>query len=163
MNVTRRETEVRDATGVLDFHDSTAAAVAVSPGASRPGIGRRAVRPPRTKERRIHCARDGTGRGAPPRAARLGRYRADQREMPRHATRKLDSGPNSGLTLRAAAFANGTGVHERNSPDAGTRHRRDHFDFYSGSRCSVEVVTSGEARGTVPFGERIPVLLRGRV
>jgi hypothetical protein len=81
----------------------------------------------------------------------------------RRVTRKLDSGPNSGLTLRAAAFANGPDVHERNSPDTGTRHRCDHFHFYSGSRCSVAVVTSGEAWRTVPFGERIPVLLPGRV
>src|SRR5207249_10182790 len=96
VSVARRETEVGYATGALAFHDSPAAAVIVSLGASGPGIGRRIARSPRPKNRRIRRARDDARRGTPPRAARPGRYRADQREMPRRATCKLDSGFRSG-------------------------------------------------------------------
>src|SRR2546430_9066634 len=103
----RSEGGPENATGALAVHDSPAAAVVVSLGAGGPGIGRRAARPPRTKNRGIRRARDDARRGAPPCAPRLGRYRADQGEMPRCATRELDSRPNSGFTLRATAFANG--------------------------------------------------------
>src|SRR5439155_1065996 len=81
-----RVEEVEDATGALAVHDSAAVTVVVSPGAGGPAIGRRAARPPRTKNRGIRRARDGArdgaSRGAPSRATRSGRYRADQREMP---------------------------------------------------------------------------------
>src|SRR5204863_93989 len=46
-------------------------------GADGPGIGRRAARPRPTKNRGIRGARDDARRGTPPRAPRLGRYRAD--------------------------------------------------------------------------------------
>src|ERR1700739_1832043 len=44
---------LENATGTLAVHDSTAAAVVVSLGAGGPRIGRRAARPPRTKNRGI--------------------------------------------------------------------------------------------------------------
>src|SRR5205807_5378800 len=70
-----------NATETLAVHDSAATAVVVPLGAGGPGIGRRAARPPRTKNRGIRRARDDVGGSAPPRANRPGRYRADQREM----------------------------------------------------------------------------------
>src|SRR5256884_8346605 len=90
------------ATGTLAVHDSPAAAVVVSLGPGGPGIGRRAARPPRTKNRGIRRKRNGTRGSAAARAARPRRYRADQREMPRGAPRKLDSGFRSGFALRDA-------------------------------------------------------------
>src|SRR5262249_20434435 len=84
--IARRETGVGHATGALAVHDSIAAAVAVSLGAGGPGIGRRAARPPRTKNRGIRRKRNDATGGAAPRATRPGRYRADQTEMPRRAT-----------------------------------------------------------------------------
>src|SRR5215467_15217720 len=80
-----RVEEVAYATGALATHDSPTAAVVVSWRAGRPRTGRRAARPPRTKNRGIHRARDDPRRSTPPRAARPGRDRADQREMPRRA------------------------------------------------------------------------------
>src|SRR5919108_4770242 len=94
-----------NATGALAVHDSPAAAVVASLGAGGPGIGRRAARPPRTKNRGIRCKRDGAGRGVPPCAPRPGRYRADQREMPRRAPRELDSRLRTGFALRSADVA----------------------------------------------------------
>src|SRR5213080_1419489 len=81
-----------NATETLAVHDSAATAVVVPLGAGGPGIGRRAARPPRTKNPGICRARDDARRGAPPRTTRPGRYRADQREMPRRSPRELDSG-----------------------------------------------------------------------
>src|SRR5207249_1881602 len=73
-----------NATETLAVHDSAATAVVVPLGAGGPGIGRRAARPPRTKNPGICRARDDARRGAPPRTTRPGRYRADQREMPQN-------------------------------------------------------------------------------
>src|SRR2546429_7106365 len=47
-------------TTLFRSHDSTAAAVVVSLDAGGPGIGRRAARPPRTKNRGICRTRDDT-------------------------------------------------------------------------------------------------------
>src|SRR5437867_2510461 len=94
-----------NATGVLAVHDSPTVTVVVSLGAGGPGIGRRVARPPRTKNRRIHSARHEARRGAPPRATRPGRHRADQREMPRRAPRKLDSRFRAGFALQPARVA----------------------------------------------------------
>src|SRR5207253_4189181 len=104
-------TEVGYATGALAVHDPTTATVFVSLGAGGPGIGRRTARPPRTKSRKIHRARHEARRGAPPRATRPGRYRADQREMPRRAPRELDSGLRSGFALRTAHIAQVSQLH----------------------------------------------------
>jgi len=52
-----RVEEVEDATGALAVHDSAAVTVVVSLGAGGSGIGRRAARPPRTKNRGIRRAR----------------------------------------------------------------------------------------------------------
>src|SRR2546426_12598628 len=90
------------ATGALAVHDSPTVTVVVSLGAGGPGIGRRAARAPRTKNRGIRRARDDARRGVPPRATRPRRYRANQREVPRRATCKLDSGPNSGFARWSA-------------------------------------------------------------
>src|SRR5207302_9683348 len=111
-----------NATETLAVHDSAATAVVVPLGAGGPGIGRRAARPPRTKNRGIRRARDDVGGSAPPRANRPGRYRADQRGMPSHVARKLDSGLNSRFAPRVATIANGSSVHQRNGPDAGVAH-----------------------------------------
>src|SRR6266704_2430052 len=94
-----------NATETLAVHDSAAAAVVIPLGAGGPGIGRRAARAPRTKNRGIRGKRDDARRGAPPCATRPGRYRANQREMPRRTPRKLDSGPDSGFALRSADAA----------------------------------------------------------
>src|SRR5207302_10313652 len=88
--------------GALVVHHSTAAAVVVSLGAGGPGPGRRAARPPRTKNRGIRGTRDDARGSVSPRANRPGRYRADQRAMPRRTTRKLASGLRSGFALRLA-------------------------------------------------------------
>src|SRR5437867_10437333 len=88
-----------NATETLAVHDSAATAVVVPLGAGGPGIGRRAARPPRTKNPGICRARDDARRGAPPRTTRPGRYRADQREMPRRAQSELDSRLLSGFAL----------------------------------------------------------------
>src|SRR2546429_84090 len=114
-----------NATETLAVHDSTAAAVVVPLGAGGPGIGRRAARPPRPKNRRIRRARDDARRGTPPRAARPGRYRADQREMPRRATCKLDSGFRSGFALRGALAAQISRFCRNCRPHARARHRQD--------------------------------------
>src|SRR5437899_2583186 len=152
-----------NATETLAVHDSAATAVVISLGAGGPGIGRRAARPHRTKNRGIRRARDDARGGASSRAPRPGRFRADQREMPRRPPRELDSGPNSGFTLRATAFANGPGVHERNSPDSGVGHWRDDFYFYVGGCRFTEVATRRESGRAVQFGERTALLLSGRV
>src|SRR6266550_2220739 len=89
-----------NATETLAVRDSAATAVVVPLGAGGPGIGRRAARPPRTKNPGICRARDDARRGAPPRTTRPGRYRADQREMPRRPSRKLDSRFRTGFALR---------------------------------------------------------------
>src|SRR5213083_415740 len=101
------------ATGALAVHDSATVTVVVSLGAGGPGIGRRAARAPRTKNRGIRRARDDARRGAPPRAARTGRYRANQREMPRRPPRKLDSGFHSGFALQPAHAAQIARIHWR--------------------------------------------------
>src|SRR5205807_249612 len=93
------------ATGALAVHDSTAAAVVVSLDAGGPGIGRRTARPPGTENRGIHSARDDARGSAASRANRPGRYRANQREMPRRTTGKLDSRLRSGFVLRPANVA----------------------------------------------------------
>src|SRR5207249_11384137 len=85
-----------NATGALAVHDSPAAPVIVSLGAGGPGIGRRAARPPRTKNRGIRRTRDDARRGTPSRATGPRWYRADQREMPRRAACKSDSGLRTG-------------------------------------------------------------------
>ena len=71
--------------------------------------------------------------------------------------------PALGYTARAKALADVPGVHERNGSDVGAGHRRNHVDFHFSSHCSVEVLTSGESWRIVSFGERIAVLLPGRV
>src|SRR6266513_5548317 len=93
------------ATGALAVHDSPAVTVVVSLGAGGPAIGRRAARAPRTKNRRIRRARDDARRGVPPRAARPGWHRANQREVPRRPPRELDSGLRSGFAIRVSAAA----------------------------------------------------------
>src|SRR5207244_13530845 len=67
------------ATGALAVHDSATVTVVVSLGAGGPGIGRRAARSPRTKNRGIRRKRGGTGGSAAARAARLRRRRKMQR------------------------------------------------------------------------------------
>src|SRR5215472_18442006 len=94
-----------DATGALAVHDSATVTVVVSLGAGGPGIGRRAPLPPRTKNRGIRGARNDARRGSASGAPRPGRYRADQREMPRRAQSNLDSGPRSGFAIRSADVA----------------------------------------------------------
>src|SRR6266513_2713484 len=102
-----------NATGALVVHDSTAAAVVVSLGADGPGIGRRAARAPRTKNRGIRGARNDARSGAPPRAARPGWHRANQREVPRRPPRELDSGFRSGFALQPAHAAQIPRIHWR--------------------------------------------------
>src|SRR2546429_9280040 len=65
-----------NATGTLAVHDSPKTAVVVSRGAGRPGTGRRAARPRRTKNRRIRRKRDGT-RGS----AAAGATRSEERRV----------------------------------------------------------------------------------
>src|SRR5205823_9997228 len=93
------------ATGALAIHDSAALAVGVSLGAGGPGIGGRAARSPRPKNRGIRRGRNGARRSAAARAARLGRCRADQREMPRRAPRELDSRFRARFALRPERIA----------------------------------------------------------
>src|SRR5213592_355391 len=93
------------ATGALAVHDSATVTVVGSLGAGGPGIGRRAARPPRTKNRGIRRKRNGTGGSSSASAARPRRYRANQREMPRRAPRELDSRPDSGFALRTPHVA----------------------------------------------------------
>src|SRR5207247_4757408 len=120
------------ATGALAVHDSATVTVVVSLGAGGPGIGRRAARSPRTKNRGIRRARDDARRGAPPRAARTGRYRANQREMPRRATCKLDSGLRSGFALWSTPIAEISRLHRRRYSDARAWHRCKHGGLFRG-------------------------------
>src|SRR6266480_7440833 len=113
-----------NATETLAVHDSAATAVVVPLGAGGPGIGRRAARPPRTKNRGIRRARDDVGGSAPPRANRPGRYRAEQREMPRRAQSELDSRLHTGFALWSPHAAQVAGVHLRRRPHTGSRYRR---------------------------------------
>src|SRR5438067_4141299 len=117
------------ATGTLAVHDSTAAAVVVSLGTGGPGTGRRAARPPRTKNRGICRKRDGTGRSAAAGATRPRPYRAGQREMPRRATGKRDSGLRSGFALWSAHIAQISWLHGSRYPDARAWHRCEHGDL----------------------------------
>src|SRR5207244_10281276 len=113
-----------NATETLAVHESAETAVVVPLGAGGPGIGRRAARPPRTKNRGIRRARDDVGGSAPPRANRPGRYRADQREMPGRATSKLDSGLNSGFALQSAHAPKISRLHRCCGPDSRLRDRK---------------------------------------
>src|SRR5438046_8818045 len=97
------------ATGALAVRDSIAAAVVAALGASGPGIGRRAARPHRTSNSGIRRARDDARSGAPACATRPGRYRADQREVPRRAQSEPDPRFDSGFALRSADVAQVSG------------------------------------------------------
>src|SRR2546429_3132959 len=112
------------ATGTLAVHDSPAAPVIVSLGAGGPGIGRRAARPPRTKNRGIRRTRDDARRGTPSRATGPRWYRADQREMPRRAACKSDSGLRTGFAVWSARIAEISRVHSGRPVDTGARNRR---------------------------------------
>src|SRR6266566_4502457 len=101
------------ATGALAVHYTVAVTVVVSLGAGGPGTGRRAARPPRKKNRGIRRTRDDARRSAPPCATRPGRYGADQREMPRYATGKLDSRFRSGFALWSADVTQIPRIHWR--------------------------------------------------
>src|SRR5881394_1862802 len=102
-----------NATGALAIHDPITVTVVVPLGASRPGFGLRAARPPPTKNRGIRGAGNDARRSAAARATRPGRYRADQREMPRRATRKLDSRLRTGFALWPAHVAEISRLHRR--------------------------------------------------
>src|SRR5436309_14706784 len=99
------------ATGALAVHDSATVTVVVSLGAGGPGIGRRAARSPRTKNRGIRRKRDGTGGSAAARAARLRRNRKMQRGVSSHPPTELDSRPDSGFALWSAHAAEDAGLY----------------------------------------------------
>src|SRR6184192_1786315 len=123
-----------DATGALAVHDSATVTVVVSLGAGGPAIGRRAARSPRTKNRGIYGARDDPRGGASSRANRPGRYRADEREMPRRAQSELDSRFRSGLALWSARIAEISWLHGCCCAHACPGHRGHHGDFRSEER-----------------------------
>src|SRR5207244_11914918 len=83
-------------------HDSNSVTVVVSTGEGGPGTRRRAARPPSTKNRGIRCKRDDARRSVASCATRPGRYRADQREMSRYATRKVEAVSRSGYPVWCA-------------------------------------------------------------
>src|SRR5215831_7707211 len=94
-----------NATKASAVYDSTAATVVVSLGGGGPGIGRRAARPPQTKDGGIRRPRDDARTSVPPRATGPGRYRANQRGMPRRSRRESRRDPFPGFALRPADAA----------------------------------------------------------
>src|SRR5213080_3751434 len=137
-----------NATETLAVHDSAATAVVVPLGAGGPGIGRRAARPPRTKNPGICRARDDARRGAPPRTTRPGRYRADQREMPRRPSRKLDSRFRTGFALRLEDVAQVPRLRRRRRPHPGPRCRRQHRHLQLHRRRALALHTSERSART---------------
>jgi len=77
---------------------------------------------------------------------------SDEGELPGAKSPSASGKADPGFAPRAAPFANGACIHDRDSADAGAGHRRDDFDFHVGTRRSVEIPSSGESRGTIPSG-----------
>src|SRR2546429_177217 len=92
------------------------------------------ARPPGTKNRGIRRPRDGARRGAPSRATRPGRYRADEREMPRRAPRELDSRLRTRFALWSAHAAEGAGLYSGCSNHAGAWNLGQHNHLQHGER-----------------------------
>src|SRR5215472_16024515 len=114
-----------------------------------------------------YMARDDASRGAAPCASRLGRDRADQREMPRGATGELDSRPDTGHSLRPAHVSEVARLHHCRCSDARARHWRECCNFFScewRAAEAAELSAFGRTGGAAPdrAGRRGPCGFRKR-
>src|SRR6516165_3389542 len=86
-----------------------------------------AARPPRPKNRGIRRARDDARTGAPPRAARPGRYRAGERKRAVSTHWSMVGNVSARYPLRIADAVEVSGVYKHRHPYVRARRRRKHL------------------------------------